>query len=78
MMALTYLEELEQLVKDGKLDEALIDGAFRRILRQKFRLGLMDDLISNYPKKLLDVPTLKTGEPMFLFIHVSFLLLNPT
>lgn len=43
MMALAYIEELEQLVKDGKVDEALIDDAVRRILKKKFQLGLMDD-----------------------------------
>ncbi len=38
-----YIENLETLVKEGKVDEALIDDAVRRILRIKFELGLFDD-----------------------------------
>jgi len=34
--------ELIALVKDGALEEAVLDGAVRRILRTKFRLGLFD------------------------------------
>ena len=38
-----YVYELVKLVEEGKVDEALIDDAVRRILRVKFELGLFDD-----------------------------------
>ncbi|MDR7210629.1 beta-glucosidase [Flavobacterium piscis] len=38
-----YVTELVKLVKEGKLKEALVDDAVRRILRVKFELGLFDD-----------------------------------
>lgn len=38
-----YVKELANLVKSGKVDEALIDDAVKRILRVKFELGLFDD-----------------------------------
>ncbi len=38
-----YVVELVNLVKEGKVSEALIDDAVRRILRVKFELGLFDD-----------------------------------
>ncbi|MDP4276010.1 MAG: beta-glucosidase BglX [Bacteroidota bacterium] len=38
-----YKNNLEQLVKDKKIDVSLIDDAVRRILRKKFELGLFDD-----------------------------------
>ncbi|QEE48146.1 beta-glucosidase BglX [Flavobacterium alkalisoli] len=38
-----YVYELVNLVKEGKVDEALIDDAVKRILRVKFELGLFDD-----------------------------------
>jgi beta-glucosidase len=38
-----YVTQLEKLVKDGKVSEALIDDAVKRILRLKFKLGLFDD-----------------------------------
>ncbi|WP_299434764.1 beta-glucosidase BglX [uncultured Aquimarina sp.] len=38
-----YEAGLEQLVKDGKVDEKLIDEAAKRVLRVKFKLGLFDD-----------------------------------
>lgn len=34
---------LEELVKEGKVDEALIDDACKRILLAKYKLGLFDD-----------------------------------
>jgi beta-glucosidase len=39
----SYLKNLVGLVKSGKVDEAKIDDAVRRILRVKFELGLFDD-----------------------------------
>ncbi|MGO4822647.1 MULTISPECIES: beta-glucosidase BglX [unclassified Flavobacterium] len=38
-----YVEELAKLVKEGKVNETLIDDAVRRILTVKFELGLFDD-----------------------------------
>lgn len=38
-----YKNELEKLVTSGKVKEALIDDAVRRILYKKFELGLFDD-----------------------------------
>ena len=37
-----YLAHLADLVRDGEVDEALVDDACRRVLRMKFRLGLFD------------------------------------
>lgn len=38
-----YVTELAGLVREGKVDEALIDDAARRILTVKYELGLFDD-----------------------------------
>ena len=38
-----YITSLEELVKEGVIEEALIDDAVRRILKLKFDLGLFDD-----------------------------------
>ncbi len=38
-----YIDNLETLVKEGKVSEANIDDAVRRILKVKFELGLFDD-----------------------------------
>jgi len=38
-----YVTELVKLVKNGKVNESLVDDAVRRILRVKFELGLFDD-----------------------------------
>ncbi len=38
-----YLPYLKELVQEGKVDEALIDDAVRRILKLKYRLGLFND-----------------------------------
>lgn len=43
MQSSAYIDNLEKLVKDGKVDGTLIDDAVRRILRIKFQLGLFDD-----------------------------------
>lgn len=43
MESYMYVEELAKLVKEGKVDEKLIDDAARRILKVKFELGLFDD-----------------------------------
>jgi len=44
-----YEAGLEKLVAEGKVDEALIDDAVKRILRVKFKMGLFDD-----PYKYMD------------------------
>ena len=49
MESYNYVNDLVQLVKDGKVNESLIDDAARRILRVKFELGLFD-----YPYKYCD------------------------
>jgi len=38
-----YINNLEKLVADGKINVELIDDAVRRILKKKFELGLFDD-----------------------------------
>jgi beta-glucosidase len=43
MESYLYVVELANLVKSGKVKEALVDDAVRRILRVKFELGLFDD-----------------------------------
>lgn len=43
MESSAYRENLAQLVAEGKVSEALVDDAVRRILRKKFELGLFDD-----------------------------------
>lgn len=43
MVSNTYMENLQQLIKEGKIKQAIIDDAVRNILRVKFRLGLFDN-----------------------------------
>ena len=43
MESRSYTANLSKLVKEGKVSEALIDDAVKRILRKKFELGLFDD-----------------------------------
>lgn len=43
MVGHIYSKELAGLVRDGVVDEALVDEATRRVLRPKFLLGLFDD-----------------------------------
>src|SRR5690606_888492 len=43
MESYSYVNEIMGLVEEGRLDEALVDDAVRRILRVKYELGLMDD-----------------------------------
>lgn len=43
MESRAYTSHLEDLVKEGAVDEAYIDDAVRRILLKKFELGLFDD-----------------------------------
>lgn len=39
----SYPDAMEALVKEGKLDESVVDGLVRNVLRLKFRLGLFDN-----------------------------------
>lgn len=43
MESYSYVKHLVNLVKEGKVDENLIDDAVRRILTVKYELGLFDD-----------------------------------
>lgn len=43
MESYAYIDELANLVKEGRVKEAVIDDAVKRILRVKFELGLFDD-----------------------------------
>jgi beta-glucosidase len=43
MESRSYTANLAKLVKDGKVPEAIVDDAVRRVLRKKFELGLFDD-----------------------------------
>ena len=39
----TYIDNLPELVKDGKVKESVIDNAVRHVLEAKYKLGLFDD-----------------------------------
>ena len=60
MEASLYTKHLLNLVKEGRVPEALIDDAVKRILRIKFEIGLFDDpyayLDENREKELLNHP----------------------
>ncbi|NBC18896.1 MAG: beta-glucosidase BglX [Bacteroidetes bacterium] len=43
MTSTSYADHLADLVREGRVSEAMIDDAVRRILRVKFVLGLFDD-----------------------------------
>ncbi len=43
MVSAIYVEELPGMVREGKLDEAVVDEAVRRVLRGKYRAGLFED-----------------------------------
>jgi len=43
MVSRAYIESLASLVREGKIDEELIDDACRRVLETKFRLGLFEN-----------------------------------
>ena len=43
MESYLYVEHLADLVREGKVQESLVDDAVRRILTLKFELGLMDN-----------------------------------
>jgi beta-glucosidase len=62
MESYLYVNELAALVREGKVKEAYIDDAAKRILRVKFELGLFDD-----PYKYCDEQREKDviGQPAF-------------
>ena len=43
MVSETYVHALAPLVRNGRLPQAVVDDAVRRVLRVKYRLGLFDD-----------------------------------
>ncbi|MBK8492994.1 MAG: beta-glucosidase BglX [Saprospirales bacterium] len=43
MESYAYIAHLKNAVEEGQVEEAVIDDAVRRILRVKYKLGLMDD-----------------------------------
>jgi beta-glucosidase len=43
MESRSYIQNLAQLVRDGKVKIQLVDEAVRRILKKKFEMGLFDD-----------------------------------
>jgi len=43
MEGTAYVQHLAQLVKDGEIEESVIDQAVQNVLRMKFNLGLFDD-----------------------------------
>ncbi|MFI8593124.1 glycoside hydrolase family 3 N-terminal domain-containing protein [Microbacterium sp. NPDC078428] len=52
-----YLEPLAERVRDGLVDEAVIDRAVRRVLSQKEELGLLDEQFAAPPTEIdLDTP----------------------
>ncbi|WKK74617.2 beta-glucosidase BglX [Marivirga salinae] len=50
MEGTAYVQYLSQLVKDGEIEESVIDNAVKHVLKLKFQLGLFDD-----PYKYSDV-----------------------
>lgn len=50
MVSGTYLENIPQLIKEGKVSEKDIDAMVRNILRVKLRLGLFDDPFTDTKK----------------------------
>ncbi|MFB9475848.1 beta-glucosidase [Nonomuraea salmonea] len=51
----TYLDPLQEAVTAGRVDEALVDRALRRVLRQKAELGLLDDDYDPEPQGEVDL-----------------------
>lgn len=50
-----YLEPLAQAVRDGRVDEVLVDRAVARALRQKAELGLLDATYDDEPPTDVDL-----------------------
>jgi beta-glucosidase len=81
MAGFTYLDFIEELVEEGKLDEARVDEMVRAVLRVKFDLGLFDDPYTNpdlYPawgqKEHLDAAREAARQSMVLLKNEGHLL----
>ena len=65
MESYAYIAHLENLVEEGKVKEATIDDAARRILKTKFELGLFDNPYlycdENYEKETVGKPAFQEG-----------------
>jgi beta-glucosidase len=65
MESYAYIAHLENLVVEGKVKEATIDDAARRILKTKFELGLFDNPYlycdENYEKETVGKPAFQEG-----------------
>lgn len=58
MVSYTFMKELPQLVKEGKVKESAIDDAVRNILRIKYRLGLFENpYVDEKQKDVLYAPS---------------------
>jgi beta-glucosidase-like glycosyl hydrolase len=55
----TYLGPLVDQVRSGQIDEALVDRATTRVLRQKIRLGLLDQTFETAPLRQFDLDSQK-------------------
>lgn len=56
MASESFVQNLEQLVKENKVSESTIDHAVRNILRLKFRLGLFDQPYITTPQSVKYAP----------------------
>lgn len=57
MVSYTFVKELPELVKEGKVKEKTIDDAVRHILRIKYRLGLFDHPYVNENADVMYAPS---------------------
>jgi len=62
MEGAAYETSLVDLVKEGTVDEAIVDEAVERVLRVKFKLGLFDDPIDTLIPKLKRIYLMKIIE----------------
>ena len=60
MVSGAYLAHLADLVRDGEVDEALVDDACRRVLRVKLRLGLFDGAAAPGTRPVGNEPTVES------------------
>jgi beta-glucosidase-like glycosyl hydrolase len=73
-----YLEPLAELVRAGKVPVALVDRAVRRVLRQKARLGVLDESYE-VPRDVAELDPPESREIARLLAEESVILLsNPT
>src|SRR5207237_10162371 len=57
-----YMRSIPDLVKSGKLPEATVDEAVRRVLRVKFRAGLVDHPYGDANREKTDILTAANRE----------------